>query len=154
MIAQAQTRSARELSNLQPQRLNPGGECPLESAVSNQDEYFRFVKPGLESYLQLLGLNVTYHRGQADRLYYTGHDGQAVVAHFGRPLCPARAIRGDKAELDSNGFHIVSPHQMFLLHTAVEASLEKDASMDHVAKRGLGNPLRSVSILPNLALDA
>ncbi|MBW2412793.1 MAG: aminotransferase class III-fold pyridoxal phosphate-dependent enzyme, partial [Deltaproteobacteria bacterium] len=78
MLAQHQIQPARDLSNLQPPRSTSGSECLPKSAESTRDEYFRFVKPGLKSYLQLLGLDVTYHRGRGDRLYYSGHDGQEV----------------------------------------------------------------------------
>ena len=78
MLAQVHTQSARAQSILQPYRLTRRSECLSKTAESTRDQYFRFVKPGLESYLKLLGLDVIYNRGHADRLYYTGHAGQEV----------------------------------------------------------------------------
>ena len=78
MLAQVQNQSARVHSNLQPYRLTQSSECLLKYAESTRDQYFRFVKPGLESYLKLLGLDVIYNRAQADRLFYTGRGGQEV----------------------------------------------------------------------------
>lgn len=43
-----------------------------------QDEYFRFVKPGLKQHLGLLKLDVIYHRGQGDYLYCTDSTGKEV----------------------------------------------------------------------------
>lgn len=42
------------------------------------DQYFSFVKPGLKNHLGLLGLDVIYSRGQADRLYYKNLNGEEV----------------------------------------------------------------------------
>jgi len=78
MLAQVHTRSASAQSILQPYCLTQRSECLPKAAESTRDQYFRFVKPGLESYLKLLGLDVIYNRGHADRLYYTDHAGQEV----------------------------------------------------------------------------
>jgi len=58
---------------------------PLASNLSTQsenfsspNEYFSFVKPGLKDHLELFGMDVIYHRGQGDRLYYADSAGKEV----------------------------------------------------------------------------
>jgi acetylornithine/succinyldiaminopimelate/putrescine aminotransferase/predicted amino acid dehydrogenase len=75
-----------------------------------REAYARFLRPGLADQLRAIGMDVVYHRGQGDLLWYRDESGQEVVVldllgGFGSSLLghnhPALVAAG-RAVLDSN----------------------------------------------------